>query len=100
MEKNAKKKKKRLTYGPNNARRVVWACFSYRRPAQPSPSIYNMNKTKKKQKKTVRMNKKQRKKKKDLPMAQTTQNVSFGPVFLIAGQPNPLRPFITRIGPK
>ena len=33
-------------------------------------------------------------------MAQTTQNASFGPVFLIAGQPNPLRLFITRIGPK
>ena len=33
-------------------------------------------------------------------MAQTMQNASFGPVFLIAGQPNPLRLFIMRIGPK
>ena len=41
-----------------------------------------------------------RKKKEDLPMAQMMQNMSFGPVFLIAGQPNPLRLFIMQIGPK
>ena len=46
------------------------------------------------------MKKKHEEKKKDLPMAQTMQNVSFGPIFLIASQPNPLRLFITRIGPK
>ena len=40
-----------------------------------------------------------RKKKEDLPMAQMMQDASFGPVFLIASQPNPLHLFITQIGP-
>ena len=33
-------------------------------------------------------------------MAQTTRFASFGPVFLIATQPNPARCFRTRIEPK
>ena len=35
-----------------------------------------------------------------IPMAQTTQNALFGPVFLIAAQPNPARRFRTQIEPK
>ena len=38
--------------------------------------------------------------KKDIPVAQTMQDTSFGPVFLIAGQPNSPRPFIAWIEPK
>ena len=45
MKKKCEEKKKGLTYGQNNAFCVVWAHFSHRRPAQPTPSIYNMNKT-------------------------------------------------------
>ena len=33
-------------------------------------------------------------------MAQTTQNMLFGPVFIIAAQPNPPRHFRTWIEPK
>ena len=33
LQKNEERKKKTITYGPNNARCVVWACFRRRRPS-------------------------------------------------------------------
>ena len=33
LQKNEERKKKKLTYGPNNARCFVWACFRRHRPS-------------------------------------------------------------------
>ena len=60
MKKKHEEKKRRLTYGPNDARHIVWACFSYRRPAKPTLSIYNMNKTQKNEKKMKKNAKKKK----------------------------------------
>ena len=76
---------KKLTYGPNDARRVIWARFPRNRPPgcllRSLQILYTI--------KHLLVFKKTRKyqKKKYSPMAQTTRLTSLGPVFRVAGLP-------------
>ena len=76
-------KKKRLTKGPNNVSRVVWTRF--RHPCPPY-HIYSIIQPIYICKTLISM-KKHEEKKKNSPRVQTTQDASFGPVFIIPALP-------------
>ena len=76
-----KNTKKKLTYGPNDVRCVVWAYFRW-------PCTYLLIRTYRCNKFLVSIGKKQREKKKNSPRAQTMCLASFGPVFTVLAQPD------------
>ena len=71
------KKKKSLTYGPNNVSCIVWACFTCCCPTQPNCPH-----------ETLVEQIKHERKKNHLLMAQMTRLTSFGPILLAATQLN------------
>ena len=67
---------KLLTNGPNNARRVVWACFRHRKPLHTlNTSVGPVN--------TFNYRKNSKTKKKNTPRAQMTHLASFAPFSIV-----------------